>query len=271
MEPIVGVLLGGVLLFNAVVTPGRAEKQAEKALRKKYPGATVNVEIEGKRGRDVLNGRFKNVRVELSNVKIDGFPIESKKIETSDPSNPDAPKVKVGTMGHLELQLRDMTFGDLPVKSASLSFDDVQYDFKALKKDSDVRLIAFSNGKIALTVEAPALVPTVSRRAPEILNPVVELSGGEIIVSGRREVLGLGANVKVRGAVVARGKNLEVDNPRVEVAGLKITPLIANPLLKGVNPLYKFDEDGKWPLNLQIERVTADQGLLQIEGALTLK
>src|SRR5437762_3013993 len=127
MEAIIGVLLGGVLLFNSVVTPGRAAKEAEKSLRKKFPGATVNVEIEGKRGRDALKGRFKTVRVELANARVDGFPIQGKESDDTTPEK----AVKEGTIEHLELELRDFSFGDLPVKTATLSFDDVRYDFNA--------------------------------------------------------------------------------------------------------------------------------------------
>lgn len=260
MEAIVGILLGGVLLFNAVVTPGRAAKEAEKSLRKKFPGATVNVDIEGKRGKDVLNGKFKSVRIELSNARVDGFPIQTGQAGT-----------KIGTIGHLELELHDLTFGDLPVKTATLSFDDVQYDFKALKKDSNIRLIAFSNGKIALGVEASALTPTFAKRAPEILNPHIEVQMGEMILSGRRDVLGIGTSVEVRGAIVARDKSLELDGARVAVGKLNLLPLIAAPIIKGINPLYEFDTDNSWPLNLKIERITADNNLLQLEGNLTPK
>ena len=258
MEPILGVLLGGLLAFNAVVTPGRAEKEAEKALRAKFPGATVNVEIEGKRGKDVLNGRFKSVRVELSNARIDEFPIQS-----------GLPVSKVSSIGHLELSLHDLKFGDLPVKSAELSFDDVQYDFKALKKRSEIRLVSFNNGKIALGIEASALLPLVAKRAPEIKEAHVELHGGDIVLTGKRDVLGLGASILVQGPIVVHEQRLDLDQGKVEVGGVALAPLLAAPIVKTMNPLYEFD--AKWPFNLQIGRVGADDNLLQIEAALTAK
>ncbi|BCM94064.1 hypothetical protein IAD21_05961 [Abditibacteriota bacterium] len=267
MEPILGILLGGFLAFNAFVTPGRAEKEAESALRKKFPGATVNVDIEGKRGRNVLKGRFKKVRVELSNLRIDDFPIQAgAEVSTTTGA---APAPKFSTIGHLELSLHDLSFGGLPVKSVELSFDDVHYDFEALKKRSEIRLISFTNGKIALAIEANSLLPLVAKRAPEIKDAHVELRGGEIVVTGRREILGAGANVLVRGPIVPHGNDLDLDNAHVEVAGLNIAPILAAPIIKGINPLYSFEE--KWPFNVQTGHIGADNDMLQIEGTLTAK
>lgn len=270
MEPILGVLLGGFLAFNAFVTPGRAEKEAEKSLRAKFPGATVNVEIEGKRGKDVLSGRFKSVQVEMSNLRIDDFPIQAgMATQATTATGEAAPAPKISTIGHLQLSLRNLTFGNLAVKSVELSFDDVKYDYNALKKRSEIHLISFSNGKIAMGIEAAALAPLVVKRSPGIVDPHVELRGNEIIVTGKREFLGTSANLLVKGPIVARERSLDLDNARVEVAGLVLAPLLAKPIIKTINPLYEFDE--KWPFNLQIGRIAADNNLLQIEAALTAK
>ncbi len=268
MEPILGILLGGFLAFNAFVTPGKAEKAAESSLRKKFPGATVNVHIEGKRGRDVLKGRFKSVRVEMANLRIDDFPVQTG-TETSTATGEAAPAPKISTIGHLELSLHDLSFGDMRVKSAELSFDDVQYDFNALKKRSEIHLISFSNGKIALGIEASAMIPQVLKRVPDMKEAHVELRGGEIILTGKKELLGAGASILVRGPIVARGPNLEIDGGHVEVANLNITPILAAPIMRGVNPLYTFDE--KWPFNVEVGHIGAEDDMLQVEGTLTVK
>ena len=59
---LLAILAGGFLTFNAVVTPDKAASEAEKALKKQFPGAEIQVKIEGKRGKDVLNGRFRKSR-----------------------------------------------------------------------------------------------------------------------------------------------------------------------------------------------------------------
>ncbi len=269
MEPIIGgILLGGFLAFNAFATPSRVEKTAEKSLRQKFPGALVNVDIEGKRGADVLKGRFKSVRVELSQVRFVGFPLEA---NASTPANATSKAVKTGSIEHLELRLRDLVFDDLAVTEATLSFDNVRYDFNALRKRSEVRLISFSNGKIALGLKAPALMPLFARRAPEILNPSVELQGGEAILGGDRPIFGTTAPVLVRGPIVARGQKLELDGARVEVGGLVLSPELAEPIIKDINPLYAFDPDGKWPLRLEIQTIRSDKNVLEFEGTLSMK
>ena len=72
---ILALLAGGFLTFNAVVTPDKAAGVAADALKKRFPGANVKVVIEGKRGRDVLNGRFKRVDVELADLTLSDLPI----------------------------------------------------------------------------------------------------------------------------------------------------------------------------------------------------
>ena len=47
MGYLLAALAGGFLLFNSVATPNRAERKVESALRKQFPGAAVDVEIEG--------------------------------------------------------------------------------------------------------------------------------------------------------------------------------------------------------------------------------
>ena len=72
---LIAILAGGLLTFNAVVTPDKAASEAEKALKKQFPNAQVQVNIEGKRGKDVLNGRFRRVDIELTNLSLSEMPL----------------------------------------------------------------------------------------------------------------------------------------------------------------------------------------------------
>ena len=74
---LLAILAGGYLTFNAVVTPDKAAFEATKALEKKFPGAQVQVKIEGKRGKDVLNGRFRKIDIDLANLTLEELPIEA--------------------------------------------------------------------------------------------------------------------------------------------------------------------------------------------------
>lgn len=270
MEALALLLLGGYFGFNALATPGRVAKRAESALRRQFPGAQVGVEVRGKRGRDVLNGRFKSIRISLANLSFANLPVASNaELPTGDKAS--AKRVKVGHIGHLELALQSLQFGDLPVERVNISFDDVRYDFGALKKQSELRLLSFSNGRIALAVRGSSLGSLFTLRAPEISDSNVEVRGGEIILSGTRDVLGTPTNVEVRGPVVARGQNIEIGEARVSVAGTALPPALANPITRDINPLFRFDPEGKGPFLLHISSIQSDNGLIQVQGELSLR
>ncbi len=266
MEILAALLLGGFFAFNTLATPARVGKAAESALRKQFPGAAVHVEVRGKRGRAVLQGRFQSVRVEMSGARFGATALASQ----ANTLGGMPPKVRVGTVGHMEVRLRDWSFGELAVKKTDVSLDDVRYDFGALKSRSQLRLLSFANGKVALALDAPALLPLFVRRAPEIVAPRIELRDGEMILSGRREFLGTSTSVVVRGPLVAHGQNLEISAARVEVGGTTLPPALAAPILRGVNPIYSFDA-GKWPFALDIRSIRAQSDALEIEGALSAK
>jgi len=270
MESLALLLLGGYFGFSALATPGRVAKRAESALHRQFPGAQVGVEVQGKRGRDVVNGRFKTIRISLANLSFASLPVAS---GADLPANDPAPakRVKVGHIGHFELDLKSLQFGDLPVERVNVSFDDVRYDFGALKNHSELRLLSFSNGRIALAVRGSSLGSLFSIRAPEISDPKVEVRGGEIILSGTRDVLGTPTSVEVRGPVVARGQNIEIGDARVSVAGTALPPTLANPITRGINPLFRFDPQGKGPFLLHVSSIQSEDGLIQIQGELSLR
>ena len=72
---LLAIVAGGLLTFNAVVTPDKAASEAKKALQKQFPNAQVQVKIEGKRGKDVLNGRFRKIDIELANLTLTELPL----------------------------------------------------------------------------------------------------------------------------------------------------------------------------------------------------
>jgi hypothetical protein len=266
MEVLAALLLGGFFGFNALATPKRVAKGAEKALRRQFPGATVNVQVTGKRGKDVVNGRFKDIRISLANLSFDALPLEA---------NPASGLVgtasKVGRVEHLELNLQQLKFGDLPIENLRVAFDNVRYDFGALKNHSQLRLISFSNGRVLLGVRGSSLRSLFALRAPEVRNPSVEVRNGEIILRGERDVLGSPTPVEVRGPVVARGQNIEIGSARVLVNQAALPPALAAPIVRDINPLFRFDPEDKGPFRLQINSIQSENGVIQVQGALTMR
>src|SRR5688572_7509218 len=127
MAVLLGLLTGGFLFLQTQATPDAAAAQMKAALQKQFPGATVAVQVEGKRGMAVVNGDFKAVHIKLRNFTMPdgGLPLGSAG------SARDRAR-----LGHATLELRDFIMDGVQVQEADFEMRDVVYDWSRLKKNS---------------------------------------------------------------------------------------------------------------------------------------
>ncbi len=307
---LIAILAGGLLTFNAVVTPEKAADEATKALQQKFPGADVKVAIEGKRGKDVLNGRFRKVDIELSNLTLNELPIETNlsapiksiapvatspvvvrepngAIQVGKPRAQTAPalkpvqigktkpvkaeKIKVGRAAQLNIAVRQLKWQNLPVDRADFHFSDVEYDFGALKNHSQIKIVRVGQSSMHLELAPEALAPLVAKRAENVTHSNLTLGDGQIIVTGARNFYGLSASFELKGQPGWSGSQIVLTQPKLLVSGVAVPSLVATPLLKSVNPLYSFDDLEGLPFAVKLSKVESRAGKLQIDGDLILK
>ena len=297
---ILAALAGGFLAFNATATPDRAASMARSALLKKFPGAAVEVEIQGKRGKDVLNGRFRRIDVQLANITLDELPFETSAPAVTTPavavpavtvpainmpaakgattlsnaavSKPaKVKKPKLGRAGEINLAVRALKWNNLPVERADFSFKDVEYDLGALKNDSQFPLVRVGAAKMHLELAPAALTPFISQRAQNISNPRVRLDNERLTVNGERVFYGLTAPFELKGAPGFVGSQIVLQAPTLLVSGVTVPPIVAAPLLKTVNPLYSFSDLKGLPFDVKLTSVAVREGKLQVDADLMLK
>ncbi len=274
MGYILAALFGGFFLFNSLATPKRASHAVESALRKKFPGAQVRADLQGKRGRDVLNGRFQSARVEISSFTF-GQGLQLQVV-------PSAPNL--GRIGHFELALRDFRWHDFHVAQAQMSLDNLLLDWKALRKNSQLKLVASNDpaeprtqGRLRLVLGQDALQSWVSAKYPELQNIRVALASDRSIrVQGTRALMGAALPFEVSGRLELRGgRVLGVQNPVVSTGGVLLAGPMAAAFTKNLSTLYEIDPQGTWPLavsntslNVQSQGGTPS---LVLEAAIALK
>lgn len=304
---LLAILAGGFLTFNAIVTPDKAASEAEKALKKQFPGAEVQVKIEGKRGKDVLNGRFRKIDIELAHLALDELPIQTAtaqsasapvpvvvrepsgsikaappratsapqfkpvEIKTPKPNAPKTDKVKLGRTGELNIVVRDFKWQSLPVARADFRFADVEYDFGALKKRSEFKLVRVGKSSMHLELAPEALTPLVAKRVENVTDARVILDEGQLGITGTRNFYGVAAPFEVKGQPSFSGSEMILQSPKLLVSGIAVPALMANSILKSVNPLYSFAELQDLPFVVKLTKVESRDGKLQIDGDLTLK
>ena len=269
------------------------------------------MKIEGKRGKDVLNGRFRSIDIELANLTLTELPLTSGAPAQNDSApapNDSAPapvaapigqpngaivagapraqnepkykpveiktpkpeKIKLGRTGELNISVRDFKWQNLAVERAKFEFDDVEYDFGALKKRSEFKLVRLGQSKMHLELAPDALTPFIAKRVENVINPSVTLSDGQMSIKGSRDFYGVAAPFEVTGTPTFSGSEMILKAPKLLVSGVNVPALISAPILKSVNPLYSFDGIEGFPFQVKLVKVEARDGKLQIDGDLTM-
>lgn len=260
MGYLLAALLGGLLYFNSAATPQKAAQMAEEALQKQYPTSKVNVEMEGKRGADVLKGRFRRVHIEVSDLKVAELPF-----------TPATTAKRIGKAGKLELDLRNLTWGTLPIARARFDFENLEYDFGALKETSQFKIVRTGPAQMQVQVGASSVASAFDTRLKDIENLAISFQDDQFRLTGQRDVLGFKAPVSMTARPVGVGNEVRLENSVITVSGVPLPAMAANALLKDVNPIYVFDRKGEWPFKVNIQSVSARNDSLDVTAGLTLK
>lgn len=256
MEWLLAALLGGFLGFNAMATPGRAEKALEASLRKTYPQATVNATVEGKKGRSVLKGNFRRVRLELGHVgALDNLPFSAGK------------GTKLGYLGRLELSLNDFRFGGLPVQSSEFNFNDVAYDFEALKKESKLSFVQCGPANARIILGAAALQQSFGNTLEGVTDVKIALREGLLHMDARKTLplIKIGVPFHLTATPIVKNSNeIWLTNGQLSFENTTGLSLRVNNLLADLNPIYTFDAEKKWPFRVNLSGVGAQNNQMTV-------
>ena len=260
MEWLLAALVGGFLGFNALATPDRAAKTIEASLRKTYPGATVNAEVEGKKGRAVMKGHFRRVRLEMSGIgDLDNLPFST------------GPATKVGSLGRLELALSNFRFGGLPVESSEFAFEDVAYDFNALKKDSKLSIVQCGAAQAKIVLGARALQQHFGDSLEGVSDVKISLREGLLHLDAKKKLplIPISVPFHLSARPVVKNQNeIWLTEGRLSFENTTGLSLRVNNLLADLNPIYSFDPQKKWPFRIQLTSVGAQNNQMQINADL---
>jgi len=266
MGYLLAALLGGFFVFNSQATPQRAERAIEKVLVKQFSGATVDAEVEGKKGRDVLKGRFRRVKLSLSNFNLEGAGLGVQAVPSAK---------SLGRIGRFEMSLRDFAFGGARVGTLDMGFDSATFDWKALKNQSELKLVSCGPGTARASVGAAALEPLLKARLKDVQDMKLSIaSGNRVRVSGTRPapVINVPVSFEVAGRLEVRnGREIWLADPTATMGGMALAAPLTKAALGSVNPLYVFDPENKSPFAIQITELKTGAGSVEIATNLTFK
>ena len=296
MAYFLAALLGGFLFFNSQATPDKAARIMEKTLAQKFPGAQIKADVEGSSGAAVIKGRFKRVHLDVANFTLGQnpdakiSPITSGVVPPLTKSAPNSVKaapdtglnVQVvdkaksrGRIGTFELQARDFRWNALQVSALDLTLKDVVFDWKALRKNSQIKLVDSSGGRAQLTLQAPALKSFVQAKLSDVSNPQIQLLPGKRVrVTGQKPMplvnvpvdFQLDADLEIR-----RDRELWLGNTQLKTQGINLAAPLAKLFLRDVNPIYVLDPENKWPLTVRVTDLRTLDNSLQLDAQVKLR
>ena len=298
MAYFLAALLGGFLFFNAQATPDKAARIMEKTLAQKFPGAQIKATVEGTRGNDVLKGRFKRVHLDVANFTLGQNPaakinpLNSSVVPPLRTSTPNAkmpvaatdaglnvqvvPSAKSrGRIGTFELQARDFRWNDLQISALDLTLKDVVFDWKALRKTSQIKLVDSAGGQAQLTLQAPALKSFVQTKLSDVTDPQVQLLPGKRVrVTGQKPMplvnvpidFQLDADLEIR-----RDRELWLANTQLKTQGVNLAAPLAKLFLRDINPIYVLDAENKWPLTVRVTDLQTLDNALRLNAQVALR
>ncbi len=304
MAYFLAALLGGFLFFNSQATPDKAARVMEKTLAQKFPGAQIKASVEGTRGNDVLKGRFKRVHLDVANFTLGQSsaavanpltqgvlpPMRSANAlparAATGATKPGAPagglSVQVvpnaksrGRIGTFELQARDFQWNDLQVSALDLHLGDVVFDWKALRKTSQIKLVSSSGGQAQLTLQAAALKSFVQQKLTDVSEPQVQLLPGKRVrVTGQKPMPLVNVPVDFEldaGLEIRRDRELWLSKPQLKTQGVVLAEPLAKLFLRDVNPIYVLDAENQWPLLVRVTDLQTPENSLRLNASVTLR
>jgi len=263
MGYLLGALVGGVLFFNSQATPNRAEREVEKSLQARYPGAKIDAEIKGKRGFDVLNGRFKEVTVEMAQFEMGG-PGEGVSLQAVPSAK------KQGRLGRTDIKLHDFTWETLKVDSIELNVQELIYDWDALKNDSALKIVNCGPVTARIVIPAASLQSAIAPKLKDVQDVRIGFKDGLVHINGSRAMplIGNVAFTLTAKLQARNGNEIWLVEPRVAAPAMPGLSLPADMLLRDVNPVYVFDKEKAWPFRVQIQNIAANNDKLDLSGNL---
>lgn len=279
-------LFGGLLLFNSQATPERAARGMESALRRQYPGRQIDVEVKGKRGLNIVNGKFKSVRLQMSGGSTSSAPnANNASANNAGVNNASAsgmsglfpiaavPKAKkAGRIGRVAVQLRDFDLDGLRIESADLNWTDVVYDWSALRKTSQLNFVSAGPANARVLIPVASLQTLLLQRIQDIQNPKMSLQNGRVLVSGTRPAPIFGTPLPFTMSARPEVRNrteIWLSDVQATVSGAPLPPALLGGLTEKFNPVYKFSLSDKWPFSMNITRLNAQNDKLEVLADLT--
>jgi hypothetical protein len=172
-----------------------------------------------------------------------------------------------GRIGRIRLRATNFTFQGARYDALDATLGEVRFDWtKALRGEFDIQSV--QPGTLGLSLRADQAARLLGPRLPSIRDLRVRFSNGLAYFGGRTEYFGVGVPFEVGGRLSVTQNEVRADNIRASVAKFRLPAFVVNELTRGVNPLYDFDPQDRWPLAINLQTAGTTNNAMALRGGL---
>lgn len=173
----------------------------------------------------------------------------------------------VGRVGHISLRATNFSFQGARYDFLSADLGEVRFDWsKALRGEMDVQSVA--PGSLALRLSSSQMTRLLAPRLPSLRDVKVQFSGGRAFVGAKSEYYGVRVPFEVGARLSVQNNEVRADDFRASIAKLRLPGLVTDELTRGLNPLYDFDPQNRWPLAINLSTAQAQGDTLALQGGI---
>lgn len=177
-------------------------------------------------------------------------------------------KSGLGRVGRIRLHASNFTFGGANYDALDASLGEVRFNWsKALLGDMEIQSV--SPGTLGLSLRADQAARLLAPRLPSVRDVRVRFANGLAYVGGKTDFYGARVPFEVGAKLSVQANQVRADNFKVSVSKLKLPSFVVQELTRGLNPLYDFDPQGRFPLAINLQTAATNSDALAMRGGIS--
>ncbi|HEX8552230.1 MAG TPA: LmeA family phospholipid-binding protein [Abditibacteriaceae bacterium] len=170
-----------------------------------------------------------------------------------------------GRIGRLQLRANNFSYGGANYDSLSADLGEIRFDWaKALRGQMDIKSV--QPGQLFLQLRGDQAAKLLAPRLPTLSDVRVSFRDGRAFVGAKTNTYGLKVPFEVGARLSVQRNKVIAQDFRASVASLRLPGLVLDELTRGVNPLYDFDPQNRWPIAVDLQTAGTTNNALGLRG-----
>ena len=172
-----------------------------------------------------------------------------------------------GRIGRIRLHATNFSFQGTRYDALSADMGEIRFDWsKALRGQFDIQSIA--PGSLSLNLRGDQVARLLAPKLPSLSNVRVRFANGRAFVGAKSDLYGVRVPFEVGARLSVQQNRVIASDFAASVARLRLPSFVLKELTRGVNPLYDFDPQNRWPLAVNLSTAQANSDVLAMRGGI---